>query len=84
MGVVRLKVSEDGQLSLPDDLRKALDVEQGGELLATIEDHELRLRNVDAAIRRAQETLRRAAGDRPGMSVDDFLAWRRSMWGEED
>lgn len=75
MGVVRLKVSKDGQLCLTDDLRRALEVEEGGELIATIERHELRLRNVDAAIRRAQEAAR--AMKAKGASVDDFLSTRR-------
>jgi AbrB family looped-hinge helix DNA binding protein len=84
MGAVRLKVSKDGQLSLPAELREALDLEEGGELVATVEEKVLQLRNVDAAIRRAQEATRRLIGDKPGFSVDDFLAERRRMWGEED
>jgi AbrB family looped-hinge helix DNA binding protein len=84
MGAVRLKVSKDGQLRLPAELRKALDLEEGGELVATVEEQVLQLRNVDAAIRRAQEATRRLVGDKPGFSVDDFLAERRRMWGEED
>jgi hypothetical protein len=37
-----------------------------------------------AAIAKAQELARRYTADRPESSVDDFLAKRRSEWGDKD
>lgn len=72
-----LRISADGRLQLPPDLREAL----GGDVLASYADGELRLVTREAAIRRIQQRM--APFRRRESEVDAFLAQRRAMWGEE-
>ena len=79
MGVksVRAKISETGRLSVPSEMRKAMGLERGGDVIVELAGDELRIRSVDAAIARAQELTRRLLAEKPNASVDDFLAERR-------
>ena len=72
-----LRISPDGRLQLPPDLREAL----GSDVLASYADGELRLVTREAAIRRIQQRM--APYRRHASEVDAFLAQRRAMWGEE-
>ena len=72
----RLHVSPDGSIVLPPVLRKQLGLEQGGVLLATLEDDALRLLTIPAAVRRAQALVRQFVPE--GISlVDELLEDRR-------
>jgi len=77
MGAVRLKVSATGEVSLPDELRKALGVEGGGELLATYEDRLVWIQPRQTRLSEIGAELNRAVPEGVRLSVDDFLAQRR-------
>jgi AbrB family looped-hinge helix DNA binding protein len=75
---VRAKVTEAGRLSLPAELRKAVGLERGGDVVVELAGNEIRIRTVDAVVARAQDLTRRLLGGKTGATVDDFLAERGS------
>lgn len=77
-----LAIDDQGRLKLPEAVRAAMLLGPDGRVTVRVEDGELRVIAPRAAIRRAQAITRKHA--RPGVSmVDEFLAERRAMWGEE-
>jgi len=79
---VSLMIHADGSLVVPESLREAMLLDATGRISAEVVGGELRLISPRAALRRAQKIARKYA--RPGVSVvDEFLAERRAMWGEE-
>lgn len=79
---IPLVIDSQGRLTIPPEMRAAMLLGAGGKVTARIEDGELRVIAPSVAIRRAQEIVRRHV--KPGVSiVDEFLAERRAMWGEE-
>ncbi len=79
---IPLVIDSQGRLTIPPEMRAAMLLGAGGKVTARIEDGELRVIAPSVAIRRAQEMVRRHV--KPGASiVDEFLAERRAMWGEE-
>lgn len=63
-------------------MRDAMMLDQDGQVAAHVESGELRLISREVAIRRMQEEACKLK--RPGQSVvDEFLAERRAMWGED-
>jgi len=52
-----IKVSPSGRLSIPAKQRKALGLEHGGMVVATVQDGELRIRTVKAVLDEIQEML---------------------------
>ena len=72
-------VLANGRMSLPVDLRRRLGLEKGGTV--TIEEVEdgVVLRTIPQNVRRAQELVR---AHTVGVSVDDFLRFRRADGGE--
>ena len=77
-----LRVAPDGRFVIPRDMRDAMMLNESGQVTACVESGELRLMSREAAIRRVQEELRKFK--RSGQSVvDEFLAERRTMWGED-
>lgn len=79
----KVQVSRSGRLSLPSDFRKAVGLEKGGAVIVELDGNDIRVRTVQEAVARAQALARRLFGDRPDVSVDDFLAHRREDWGED-
>lgn len=77
-----VKITASGRLSLPAALRKRLGLSGGGDLLVEETPNAIVLRTTAQAVANAQELARRYTADRPGFSVDDFLAQRRSDSGE--
>lgn len=59
MADVRVRVAEGGRVVIPVEYRRALGIDVGDEVILRLEDGELRLITVQAAIRRAQELVRR-------------------------
>jgi len=79
---VPLVIDPNGRLTIPEPLRTAMEIGPDGRVTARIEDGELRVIAPRVAIRRAQAMIRKHV--KPGISmVDEFLAERRAMWGEE-
>jgi antitoxin PrlF len=52
-----IKVSSNGRMSIPAKQRKALGLENGGMVVATVQDGELRIRTVKAVLDEIQERL---------------------------
>lgn len=78
----KVTVREGGRIVIPADMRDALGIKVGDELTLRLSDGELRLYTRSRAIARIQEIARKYK--KPGESVvDQFLAERRAMWGEE-
>lgn len=73
----RVKVSEGGRIVIPAELRQALGINVGDEVLVVLEDGEIRVMPASQAIRRVQEAL---APYKPAgrSAVDDLIAERRA------
>lgn len=77
-----LKVSSDGRVLIPLEMREAMAVGEDGRVTARVEGGELRIVSPAAAVRRIQARMQKFK--KPGESiVDQFLAERRALWGEE-
>lgn len=74
---------KDGRILVPIALREAAGVKPGERVSIRIEDGALIIETIATQIRKVQEML--APCKRPGESVvDEFIAERRQMWGEEE
>ena len=77
-----LKVAPDGRILIPLEMREAIALGDDGRVTARVEAGELRLVSPAVAVRQIQARMRKYK--KPGESiVDQFLADRRAMWGEE-
>lgn len=74
---MRLHVDRGGRIVLPAACRRALGIQVGDDLIARLEDGELRLMTVAEAVRRAQALVRRAIPDGPSLA-DELLTDRRA------
>ena len=82
VGPQPLKVGPDGRLLIPLDMRKAIALGDDGRVTARVEAGELRLVTPTVAVQQIQARMRNYK--KPGESiVDQFLADRPAMWGEE-
>jgi AbrB family looped-hinge helix DNA binding protein len=78
MAAIRVRVAENGRMSLPASVRRQLGLEGGGELLLQVEDGEVRMATRAERVRRVQARMRELARGKP-VSVEDFLAWKREQ-----
>ena len=69
-------------MSLPAEFRRALGLEQGGNVVVELNDREIRIRTLDDVVKGAQAWSRRVLAGKPKATVDDFLAERRQDWKE--
>ena len=77
-----LKVASDGRVLIPLEMREAMALGDDGRVTARVEGGELRIVSPAAAVRRIQARMQKFK--KPGESiVDQFLAERRALWGEE-
>lgn len=83
MGVT-LKVSSNGRLCIPADVRERLGLKGGGTVTLQETEDGLLLSTVEQRVRRAQALYREAMGSKPGTSVDQFLRERRATWGGDE
>ena len=82
LGPQSLKVAPDGRVLIPLEMREAIALGDDGRVTAHVEAGELRLVSPATAVRQIQARMRKYK--KPGESiVDQFLADRRAMWGEE-
>jgi antitoxin component of MazEF toxin-antitoxin module len=72
-----LTVASDGSLELPANLLAELGVQHGGKLLSRVENNTLILEPVNAAVRRAQEMVRRYMPDGKDI-IAEMIAERRA------
>jgi AbrB family looped-hinge helix DNA binding protein len=78
---VKAKVTPDGRLSLPADLRKRHGLSQGGEVIVEDAGDAIILHTLDQVVARAQALSRKLTSHAPTASVQGFLADRT---GEAD
>lgn len=77
-----LSVGPSGDLVLPKTLREAMMLDKDGRVTAHVDNGELRVISPMAAVRQVQKMAQKHK--KPGESVvDEFLAERRALWGEE-
>ncbi|HEY1750902.1 MAG TPA: hypothetical protein VGG29_06545 [Caulobacteraceae bacterium] len=82
-GVYWLKPRSDGSLLLPREVAEALQLTMGRRVFATFKEGRLEIVSGDTALADAQALVRKHIS--PGRSVvDEFIAGRRAMWGEDD
>ena len=73
---VRLRVNENGRVVIPAGFREALGIEAGDEVLARLEDDELRITTLGRRIERARKLLRKYVA--PGRRLsEELIAERR-------
>lgn len=72
--VTNVKITADGELVLPPEVRKAIGLEGEARLTAKVENGEVRLIPTEARVARAQALYRKYA--KRGRSTDEFLATR--------
>jgi bifunctional DNA-binding transcriptional regulator/antitoxin component of YhaV-PrlF toxin-antitoxin module len=77
MAGIRAKVTQTGRLSFPAELRKAVGLEHGGNVVVELAGNELRIRTVDEVVARAQDLTRQLLSGHATATVDGFLAERR-------
>lgn len=75
-----VKVGPDGRILIPAALRRAAGLEPGKSVTVRVEGDHLVVEDPMVGLRRLQE-MYAELGETGG--VDDFLAQRRAMWGEE-
>lgn len=72
----RSRIGAGGRIVIPHEMREALDVQEGDELLLEMDDNGLHLRSVRQSIHRAQQVVARYA--KPGRSLTaELIAERR-------
>lgn len=78
----RVRLGEGGRFVIPSFMREEMGVKPGETLICHVVDGELRVRSYEDNLRRIQQEVSRLK--KPGESVvDEFLAERRKLWGEE-
>jgi AbrB family looped-hinge helix DNA binding protein len=79
---IQVKITANGRLSLPADIRRRLGLKDGGSLLVEETSDGVILRTTAQSVAHARALARKYTGDRPEASVDAFLANRRADSGE--
>jgi AbrB family looped-hinge helix DNA binding protein len=76
-------VAENGRVSLPAELRRALGLERGGNITLEFDDGKVRILTVGARIREAQALARDALANKK-ITVGDFLAYKQEQARHEE
>lgn len=72
----RTRIGAGGRIVIPHEIREALDVREGDDLLLEVDEHGLHVRSVRQAVRRAQQTVAKYVT--PGRSlVTELIEERR-------
>ena len=76
-----LRLSAEGRLSIPLEMRKAMLLGEDGRVTAHVSAGELRIISPAAAVKQVQSRMKKYK--KPGVDmVDEFLRDRRAIWGE--
>lgn len=75
MAAFRVRVNEQGRVVIPSELRALAGIKPGSDVVLEACDGEVRIRSVDAAVKRIQEKYSRLAKGRK--VVEELLADRR-------
>jgi AbrB family looped-hinge helix DNA binding protein len=82
MSAIRAKISDSGRLSLPAEMRRAIGLERGGDVVIELAGREIRIRPIDEVVAQAQAMTRRLLHGKEA-SVEDFIAERRKEAAKE-
>ena len=78
----RMKLGDGGRVVIPAPMREEMGIKPGDELIAHVKDGVLHVLSYEQNLRRIQAEV--SSYKKPGESVvDEFLAERRAMWGQE-
>lgn len=77
MSAIKTIVSQGGRVLIPLDMRKALGIEIGDEVLMQVENQELKIFNLDHAVKQAQELMRQYNPQKKLLS-DEIIQDRRN------
>jgi bifunctional DNA-binding transcriptional regulator/antitoxin component of YhaV-PrlF toxin-antitoxin module len=77
MNAIRGRVSESGRLGLPAELRKAVGLDRGGDVVIELDGADIRIRTVREVVARAQALSEELLAGKPDAGVDARLAERR-------
>ena len=75
-GTMKVKMGDDGCVVIPLSAREALGLKAGDALIVSVEDGEIRLLTIRAAVRKAQAIVRKFISDDVSL-VDELLEDRR-------
>lgn len=75
--VAQVKISANGRVCIPADVRARLGMKDGDVLTLDETDDGVVLRTVDQRVRRAQAAYREMMKGKPDFTVDDFLREKR-------
>jgi hypothetical protein len=78
-----LKFDSEGRLAVPAAFRKAMEVDESGEVFARVVDGELRVATAEVAVRRVQEMVRKMIPGNESL-VDSLIADRREEAAREE
>jgi AbrB family looped-hinge helix DNA binding protein len=79
---IRTRLSKGGRIVIPAEMRRAMGIEVGQEVVLRLEDGELRVSTLAGAIRRAQDLVRRHVPPERSL-VEELLAERRREAADE-
>lgn len=80
---VRSKISPEGRLSVPIQVRKAMGLPEGGDVVIELDGKTMRVRTLAETVADAQALSRKLLRGKKNASVDDFLAERRREAAKE-
>jgi AbrB family looped-hinge helix DNA binding protein len=72
------KIAPGGRIVIPGTFRRALNLSVGDDVVVEMKDGELRVRSLQAAVRQAQEMVRKYIPDPDRSLVDELIAERRA------
>ncbi len=73
---VKAKIAEGGRIVIPTEYRKALGLHVGDRVILSLDDNQLRIYTIDAAIRRAQDLVSQYVAPERSLA-DELIAERR-------
>jgi AbrB family looped-hinge helix DNA binding protein len=82
MPSVRTRIAEGGRIVIPAEYRKALGLQVGDEVVLSLDEDQVRVYTIDAAIRRAQALVRQYVPAERSL-VDELIADRRAEAARE-
>jgi AbrB family looped-hinge helix DNA binding protein len=78
----RVTIGPGGRMVIPAELRRSLGVQAGDQVVVDLKDGDLRVRSLDAVIKRVQERVRQYVPDHISL-VDELTADRRAEAARE-
>jgi AbrB family looped-hinge helix DNA binding protein len=82
MSTMQTRIGQNGRIVIPADMRAALDLQPGDEVVLHLEDGEIRLIALRESVRRARELFRRHVP--PGTPVVEGLIAERRQEAEHE